>query len=43
MRVLVVDNASGDGTVEAIRAEFPHVQVIANTANVGFSAAKQSR
>lgn len=37
--VLVVDNASGDGTVGMLRAEFPDVRVIANAENVGYSRA----
>lgn len=37
--VLLVDNASEDGTVEAVREAFPHVQVIANAVNAGFPAA----
>lgn len=36
-QVLVVDNASSDGTVAMLRAEFPHVQVIANSENAGFT------
>ncbi len=36
---IIVDNASSDGTVEAIREKFPDVVVIANTENKGFSAA----
>ena len=35
----MVDNASSDGTVEAVRARFPTVRVIANEANVGFPKA----
>lgn len=35
----VVDNASSDGSVDAVRATFPDVQVIANSSNVGFAAA----
>ncbi len=35
----VIDNASTDDSVEATRREFPHVRLIANTANVGFAAA----
>ncbi len=35
----VIDNASGDGSVDAIRAAFPGVQLIANTGNLGFAAA----
>jgi GT2 family glycosyltransferase len=37
--VFVVDNASSDGTVAAIRAAHPHVQVLALDRNVGFAAA----
>jgi GT2 family glycosyltransferase len=39
LEVFVVDNASSDGTVDAIRGEFPQCTVIANEANVGFSRA----
>ncbi len=35
--IIVVDNASADGTVEMLRADFPQVQVIANTINRGFT------
>jgi GT2 family glycosyltransferase len=37
--VIVVDNASCDGSVEMLRAEFPDVRVIANATNAGFGAA----
>ncbi len=37
--VIVVDNASRDGTVEAIRRRFPDVRVLANPTNRGFGAA----
>ena len=37
--VIVVDNASGDGTIGMVRAEFPEVRLIANDANLGFAAA----
>jgi N-acetylglucosaminyl-diphospho-decaprenol L-rhamnosyltransferase len=36
---LVVDNASSDGSVEAARAAFPSVRVIASQENLGFSRA----
>lgn len=36
-RVIVVDNASADGTIDMVRAEFPAVDVIANTTNRGFT------
>jgi len=37
--VVVVDNASGDGTAEMVRDRFPAVRLIANTENRGFAAA----
>lgn len=37
--VTVVDNASTDGTVEALRAHWPQVRVIVNPRNLGFAAA----
>lgn len=37
--VLVVDNASTDGTPERVRAIFPRVRLIVNTENRGFAAA----
>jgi len=39
MEVIVVDNASTDGTPAAIRARFPAVRLIQNTANLGFAKA----
>lgn len=36
--VWVVDNASGDGSVQMVREEFPHVRVLCLDRNVGFSA-----
>ncbi len=39
MEVFVVDNASIDGTVEAIRQGYPNVVLIANDHNAGFPAA----
>jgi len=39
LQILVVDNASTDGSVEYLRAHFPQVTVIANSVNVGFGAA----
>lgn len=35
--IIVVDNASRDGTVEMIQKEFPQVQIIKNDQNLGFS------
>ena len=37
--IIVVDNASSDGTVEAIAQHFPNVRIIANRVNRGFAAA----
>lgn len=37
--IVVVDNASHDGSVDAIRTEFPSIQLIENGVNVGFGAA----
>ena len=39
MDVTVVDNASGDGSVDLVRGEFPWARVIANPRNAGFGAA----
>jgi len=39
IEVIVVDNASSDGSAEMVRAEFPQVQLIANDENRGFTAA----
>lgn len=38
LRITVVDNASGDGTADVVRREFPDVELIALEENVGFSA-----
>ncbi len=38
-RTIVVDNASGDGTVELVRERFPRVHLIEMADNVGFGAA----
>lgn len=37
--VIVVDNASDDGSVEMVREKFPSVQVLANAENMGFARA----
>lgn len=37
--VIVVDNASADGTVELLSSDFPRVKVVANNANLGFAKA----
>ncbi len=39
IEIVVVDNASTDGTVEMLRADFPHVRRVVNTENVGFTRA----
>ncbi len=36
-RAIVVDNASGDGSVEKIRAAVPQVEVLVNESNLGFA------
>jgi N-acetylglucosaminyl-diphospho-decaprenol L-rhamnosyltransferase len=38
LQVIVIDNASTDGSVEAIRGAFPQVEVIARTRRAGFGA-----
>ena len=37
--IVLVDNSPGDGTAEAVAAQFPSVRVIANSDNVGFARA----
>ncbi|MBN1920925.1 MAG: glycosyltransferase family 2 protein [Anaerolineae bacterium] len=39
LEVIVVDNASTDDSVAMLHAEFPHITVIANTENLGFTKA----
>jgi N-acetylglucosaminyl-diphospho-decaprenol L-rhamnosyltransferase len=39
MQVIVVDNASADGSAAMVAAEFPEVRLVANTDNVGFGRA----
>jgi hypothetical protein len=39
VEIIVVDNASTDGSVELVREHFPQVKVIANAENVGFARA----
>jgi len=35
--IIVVDNFSGDGGPEMIRSEFPHVKLLTNEGNTGFT------
>lgn len=37
--IIVIDNASHDGSVEAIRTAYPQVRIIANRDNTGFAVA----
>lgn len=37
--IILVDNASSDGSVEMVRAGFPQVKLIENSANLGFAKA----
>ena len=39
LEIIVVDNASTDGTPEAIRTQFPGVRLILNDSNLGFAKA----
>ncbi|WKL05013.1 glycosyltransferase family 2 protein [Paenibacillus amylolyticus] len=39
LEIIVIDNASHDGSVEAIREVYPSVQLIANNHNTGFAVA----
>src|SRR3954465_15970382 len=41
-RIVVVDNASGDGSAGAVRAAWPAVTVMALSRNVGFAAANNT-
>jgi len=36
--IIVVDNASADGSPEMVKTEFPNVKIIANERNLGFAA-----
>jgi GT2 family glycosyltransferase len=37
--IILIDNASQDGTVEMVRSRFPNVRLITNPSNAGFAAA----
>lgn len=39
LRIMVVDNASHDGSPEMVRGEFPAVELVGNSENVGYSRA----
>ena len=39
MRVVLFDNASADGSAEAIAARFPDIEVVAHPENIGFARA----
>jgi GT2 family glycosyltransferase len=39
MEIIVVDNASSDGSVECVKKQYPHVHLIQNMANLGFARA----
>jgi hypothetical protein len=39
MEIIVVDNASSDGSVEYVKKQYPHVRLIQNIANLGFARA----
>jgi hypothetical protein len=40
--IIVVDNASTDGSIAAIRKRFPHVKIVANKENIGAPAGRNS-
>jgi GT2 family glycosyltransferase len=39
LQIIVVDNASSDGSVEMVQKEFPHIRLILNRENKGFAQA----
>ena len=39
MEIIVVDNASSDGSADAVAARYPHVRLIRATSNLGFAKA----
>ena len=42
LEVIVVDNASSDGSAEMVERDFPHVSLIRNKENVGFARASNA-
>ena len=39
MKVIVIDNASGDGTAEMVAAEYPETDLVVSPTNLGFASA----
>lgn len=39
LQIIVVDNASGDGSAEMVASDYPHIELIANDENAGYAAA----
>jgi N-acetylglucosaminyl-diphospho-decaprenol L-rhamnosyltransferase len=39
LEIIIIDNASSDGSSEMIKNEFPHAQLVQNNENAGFSKA----
>jgi N-acetylglucosaminyl-diphospho-decaprenol L-rhamnosyltransferase len=39
LQIIVIDNASQDGSVELLKTEFPNVELLENSINVGFGRA----
>jgi GT2 family glycosyltransferase len=37
--IIIIDNASADGSIEAIKKKFPHVKIVQNEENVGLTRA----
>jgi hypothetical protein len=42
LETLVVDNASSDGSVEAVRHQYPNVQIVQNAANLGVAGGRNT-
>lgn len=39
LEIIVVDNASGDGSVEMVQKDYPEVELLVNDDNIGYAAA----